>query len=229
MSPAKRGRSGATRLDAGEHTRTLTVRRCPSSTTTSCGRRKLRIRHFLVVANTSAAPAGDGWTDRRRRPCLSGRGPRCRRWQGRGAFGYRWSGLRCGVRARCRGRTLVTAPSSDRPSRSLLLCHGSRSLSSRSSPRGLRRRGPAASPEDLPTLQPPVRHLRGVRPGACLLHAAVPRRRSPPVGAGCQGPPSTESRRPSRPSRPAARLSQPPARDGSVFHRSGAIGQTRRP
>ena len=44
VSPAKRG--GATRLDVGEHTRTLTVRRCPSSTTISCGRRKLRIRHF---------------------------------------------------------------------------------------------------------------------------------------------------------------------------------------
>ena len=51
VSPAKRGRSGATRLEAGEHTRTLTVRRCPSTTTTSCGRRKLRIRHFLAVAN----------------------------------------------------------------------------------------------------------------------------------------------------------------------------------
>ena len=52
VSPAKRGRSGATRLDAGEHTRTLTVRRYPSTTTTSCGRRKLGIRHFLAVANS---------------------------------------------------------------------------------------------------------------------------------------------------------------------------------
>ena len=32
VSPAKRGRSGATRLDTGEHTRTLRVRRCPSTT-----------------------------------------------------------------------------------------------------------------------------------------------------------------------------------------------------
>ena len=45
VSPAKRGRSGATRLDAGEHTRTLTVRRCLSATTTSGGRRKVRILH----------------------------------------------------------------------------------------------------------------------------------------------------------------------------------------
>ena len=57
VSPAKRGRSGATRLEAGEHTRTLTVRRCPSTTTTSCGRRTLRIRHFLAVANICVPPA----------------------------------------------------------------------------------------------------------------------------------------------------------------------------
>ena len=36
------------------------------------------------------------------------------------------SGLRRGVRARLCPRTLVTASSSDRPSRSLLLCHGFR-------------------------------------------------------------------------------------------------------
>ena len=67
-----------------------------------------------------------------------------------------------GIFAEIHHRTLVTAPSSDRPSRSVPLCHGSCSLSSRSSPRALRRRGPAATPEDLPTLQPPVRHLRRV-------------------------------------------------------------------
>ena len=58
--------------------------------------------------------------------------------------------------------TLVTASSSDRPSRSLLLCHGSRSLSSRRPPRALRRRGPAPPTESLSSLQPSLRRLRGV-------------------------------------------------------------------
>ena len=55
-----------------------------------------------------------------------------------GAFGYRWSGLRRGVRAR------VPPDPRDRPELrqtepvGVPLCHGSCSLSSRSSPRGLR-------------------------------------------------------------------------------------------
>ena len=69
--------------------------------------------------------------------------------------------------------TLVTVSGSDRPSRSLLLCHGSGSLSSRRPPRALRRRGPAPPTESLSSLQPSLRRLRGVRPRPCLLHTIV--------------------------------------------------------
>jgi len=50
----------------------------------------------------------------------------------------------------------VTASPSDRPSQSLLLCHGLGSASSRRSPCGLRHRGPAPPSEDLPLVPPPL-------------------------------------------------------------------------
>ena len=89
--------------------------------------------------------------------------------------------------------TLVTVSGSDRPSRSLLLCHGSGSLSSRRPPRALRRRGPAPPTESLSSLQPSLRRLRGVRPRPCLLHTIVSDGSSSPVGSSRQGPPSMQS------------------------------------
>ena len=97
--------------------------------------------------------------------CVHGerRRPWPRRWPPALRSGSVESGLRRGVRARLYpNRTLVTAPSSDRPSRSLLLCHGSGPLSSRRSPRALRRRGPAPPTASLPSVQPSLRRLRGV-------------------------------------------------------------------
>ena len=67
----------------------------------------------------------------------------------------------------------MTSSSSDRSSRSPLLCHGRRGAVQSELTRALRRRGPAVTPEDLPTLQPYVRHLRGVRPRSRLLLAAL--------------------------------------------------------
>ena len=58
-------------------------------------------------------------------------------------------------------RALVTASGSDTPRPSALLCHGLGWMSSRSDLL-LRRRGHAASPENLPALQPPLRDLRVV-------------------------------------------------------------------
>ena len=79
---------------------------------------------------------------------------------------------------------LVTVSSSDRPSQSLLLCHGFGALSSRSLPCALRRRGRAAPPAHLSPMPSTLRDLRGVRPGARLLHGVVPDARSSPLGAG---------------------------------------------
>ena len=52
VSPAERGRSEATRLDVGEHTRTLFGLTMPPATTTSCGRPESSFRQFLALGNT---------------------------------------------------------------------------------------------------------------------------------------------------------------------------------
>ena len=157
------------------------------------------------------------------------RRPQPRRWRSAVRSDSVGSGLRRGgVRVRLCPRTLVTAPSSDRSSRSLLLCHGSGSLSSRRPPPALRRRGPAPPPEDLPTLPPTLRRLRGVLPRPGLLHAAVPGGRSSPGGPSRQRPPSAQPRRAPRPPRPATRLPRPASCDGSHFPRTPAVGQTPR-
>ena len=51
VSPAERGRSEATRLDVGEHTRTLFGLTMPPATTTSCGRPESSFRQFLALGN----------------------------------------------------------------------------------------------------------------------------------------------------------------------------------
>ena len=53
VSPAERGRSEATRLDVGEHTRTLFGLTMPPATTTSCGRPESSFRQFLALGNTN--------------------------------------------------------------------------------------------------------------------------------------------------------------------------------
>jgi len=100
----------------------------------------------------------------------------------------------------------VTVSSSDRPSQSLLLCHGFGALSSRSPPRALRRRGRAAPPAHLSPMRSALRHLRGLRPGARLLHAVLPEARSSPLGPRRPSPTSAHSRRAPRSPRPSTRL-----------------------
>ena len=126
-------------------------------------------------------------------------------------------------------RTLVTASPSDRPSQSLLLCHGLGSASSRRSPCGLRHRGPAPPSEDLPLVPPPLCDLSGVRPRPRLLRGALPDPGPPPLGAGRQGPPSTQSGRAPRSPGPSTRLSRPVPREGSHFPRRLPVRQTPRP
>ena len=53
VSPAERGRSEATRLDVGEHTRTLFGLTMPPATTTSCGRHESSFRQFLALGNSA--------------------------------------------------------------------------------------------------------------------------------------------------------------------------------
>ena len=55
VSPAERGRSEATRLDVGEHTRTLFGLTMPPATTTSCGRPESSFRQFLALGNSLVA------------------------------------------------------------------------------------------------------------------------------------------------------------------------------
>ena len=134
------------------------------------------------------------------------------------------------VRARWPDRTLVTAPSSDRPGRPVPLCHGRRSLSSRISPGELRRRGRAPPPADLPRVRPSFRRLRVVRPRPCLLLSLLPHGRPPALGPRRPGAPPAQPRRPSRPPRPPARVPRAAApRDGSHFPPAAATRQTTGP
>ena len=109
----------------------------------------------------------------------------------------------------------MTASPSDRPSQSLLLCHGLGSASSRRSPCGLRHRGPAPPSEALPLVPPPLCDLSGVRPRPRLLRGALPDPGPPPLGAGRQGPPSTQSGWAPRSPGPSTHLSRPVPREGS--------------
>ena len=51
VSPPALGRSEATRLDVGEHTRTLFGLTMPPATTTSCGLPESSFRQFLALGN----------------------------------------------------------------------------------------------------------------------------------------------------------------------------------
>ena len=114
----------------------------------------------------------------------------------------------------------------------------SAALSSRSLAHALRRRGPAVTPEDLPTLQPFVRHLRGVRPRPRLLLAALPggrvnepRELTEIEARSVQRPPSEEADQAERrsvygrwvPSRTSVLVM--PGR-GTLARRNGRLGRT---
>ena len=90
-----------------------------------------------------------------------------------------------GVRARDRGGPSVTAPSSDRPSRSPLLCHGRRgAVPVGAHPSRSDAVDHPATPEDLPALQPsPSASARRATAGMPTAHRAAARQR------GRYGPP----------------------------------------
>ena len=124
---------------------------------------------------------------------------------------------------------LVTVSSSDRPSQSLLLCHGFGPLSSRSPPCALRRRGRLAPPAHL---SPSV---GGSSPSAPPAITATPtaRRRAgrSVVAVRCEQPGlaisgAHEGRLDHRDRQRPTAASAP--RDGSDFPRTSPVGQTLR-
>ena len=112
--------------------------------------------------------------------------------------------------------------STDRVSH-LELCHGLAVVSSRSVPR-LRRRGRAASPESLSTLQSALRDLCLLRSRPGVLLVAVSHRRAPCVRPRRSAASSPQSRRAPRSSRPSAGVPRP--REGSHFPAGGHSGDT---